>query len=670
MNFKKAMVVYRKELLEVLRDKRTLFTTLILPVILYPLLIIGFNSVMSRQNMVLEEQGASVAIQDSVNNDISRQILQDLRLIEKYSFVPYSESTPQLYENKDIQAIVTLRDSLGSDGLQYFKVYVQYDKSKDRGRIVFDKLSDSFIASEKRMQKEQLQLSGINPEFLDLLSIRERDTSTAQKKMGMLLGMFLPYIMIIMLITGASTVAADLVAGEKERKTLETLLVSSAGRQEIVMGKYLTIITLAMVNVAVNLISISFSLKFMMANQAADMASVQMPIKAIFILVMAMIPLATFFAALLLSISTFSRNMKEARTYEQPIMMVSMMMAMVSFLPAVEMNNLMALIPVVNIALLFKAVMINEYTLAQLFITIGSTILLDIAAIWITIKLFTTESILFRADDDGGNLKAIAKDKRNFFNPYYGIVYFTLALILLYYLGGYLQAKDLMKGLLQTQALVILLPVLIILSVLKQKKNQILRINMPKAKELLLIPFIAIPAAIIVSVLSQLINYIFPFPPAYLEMLSRLFTMDDKLWKVFLVMAVTPGICEEIMFRGFLTRFFEKYGTKMTIIISALLFASFHLDPFRFVPVFLLGLLLGYLTLRSGSIINSMLSHTINNGLALFLVSFSGSVWLKPFMIGEDGLQYWLAAPALLIFSIALYLFHKFTQKGVTECAE
>ncbi|MDY0151470.1 MAG: ABC transporter permease subunit/CPBP intramembrane protease [Candidatus Cloacimonas sp.] len=664
MNFKKVGVVYRKELLEVLRDKRTLFTTLILPIILYPLLIIGFNSVMSRQNAVLEEQGATVALVDSVNTEVSLMMAKECAQIEHYNLVPYSASTPTLYENKDIQAIVTIRDSLGSDGLAAYKIYIQYDKSKDRSQKVYRKLSDAFKKSEKKLQSNQLQLSGINSEFLDLVSVRERDTSTAQKKMGMLLGMFLPYIMIMMLVAGASTVASDLVAGEKERKTLETLLVSSIGRQEIVFGKYLTIITLAMVNVVINLFSISFSLRFMMANMGADMGSAQLPVKAIFILIMAMIPLATFFAALLLSISTFSRNMKEARTYEQPIMMVAMMMGMVSFLPAVEMNNLMALIPVVNIALLFKAVMINEYTLAQLFITIGSTILLDVAAIWITIKLFTTESILFRADDDGSSLKAVAKDKRNFFNPFFGIVYFTIALVALYYLGGYFQAKDLMSGLLKTQVYVILIPVLGVLGALKLKGKDILRLKMPKLKELVLIPFIAIPAAIIVSIISQLTNLVFPFPPAYLKLLGKLFTMDSNLWKVFLVMAVTPGICEELLFRGFMMRFFEKNGAKMAVIISALLFAAFHLDPFRFLPVFLLGLLLGYLTVRSGSIINSMLSHTINNGLALFLVTYGSTNWLKPLVSGEDSLQYWLIAPAILIFSGAIYLFHKFTNKG------
>jgi len=408
----------------------------------------------------------------------------------------------------------------------------------------------------------------------------------------------------------------------------------------------------------------------MLASQAASMSGVQMPISAIFILLAAMIPLATFFAAVLLSISTFSRNMKEARTYEQPLMMVAMMMGMVSFLPAIEMNNLMALIPVINIALLFKAVMINEYTLTHLLLTIGSTIILDVIAILITIKLFTTESILFRSEEEGGSLKGVRKNKKSLFNPYNGIVYFTLALVALYYLGGYMQAKDLFMGLIQTQFIIIALPVLFLLRILKQNPNEVLRLKAPRLKEIVLVPFIAIPAAIVVAILSQLINMFFPFPEKYIEMLSKLFTMDQSILKVFLVMAVLPGICEELLFRGFMMRFFEKYGARWAVIISALLFAAFHLDPFRFLPVLLLGFLLGYLTIRSGSIYNSMLSHALNNGLALFVTTFAGAAWMKPLLKGEDGLQYWLIIPAVIVLGLALYAFHKVTEKGETTCVE
>ena len=670
MNFKHSLVIYRKELMEVLRDKRTIFTTFILPIILYPLIIVGFNSIMIRQTKSLEERGATVAVQDSVNNNISRQLIQGLTKIKNYTIIPYSETTSWLYENKDIQSIVTIRDSLGSDGTQFFKVYIQYDKSKEQSRMVFNKLSEQLSKTEKELQKELLQSSGISPDFLTLIDIRERDTSSAQKKMGMLLGMFLPYIVIMMLFAGASIVAADLVAGEKERRTLETLLVSSVGRLEIVCGKYLTIITLAMLNMIVNLFSISFSLKFMLANQSTEMAGVALPLNAILILLIAMIPLATLFAAILLSISTFSRNIKEARSYEQPLLIIAMLLGMVSFFPAIEINNLMALIPIVNIALLFKGVLINEFTISQILLTIFSTVVLDVIAIIITIKLFNTESVLFRTEEESGGLKVFKRKPKTFFNPYNGILYFSIALIVLYYLGSYWQAKDLFSGLIQTEIIIIALPVLLILRLLRLKPKEVLRLKNPNWNSFLLIPFIAVSAQIIVSIISQLINIVFPFPEKYLEALSQLYKMNETPWKVFMAIALLPGICEELLFRGFIIRFFEKYSVRWAVVISAILFAAYHLDPFRFVPVLLLGLLLGYLAIRSGSIYASMFSHIIINGIAFVLVTYSNTGWVK--FIAKDGenLNYWLIVPALIIFCLSLYAFHKVTAKGEEKCVE
>lgn len=677
MNFSKAMIVFRKETAEMLRDRRTLFTTIILPVVMYPLLFMGFSAIMSRQAGVLEKRGATIAFQDSLslrdgsNLAVRDSISRQLGAIPYTTLIPSPPLAQQLYAEKELQAIVTVSDSLTPSGLNTYQIKVQYDASNERGQLIFGKIRNAVQETEKLIVAERLQDRRVDPQLMRLFDVQTRDTSTSQKKMGMFLGMFLPYIMILTLVSGAATVAADLVAGEKERKTLETLLVSSASRGEIVLGKYLTIISMAMINVVINLISLSFSIRFLLSQSGLDTGEVQMPVKSFLILLVAMVPLATLFAALLLSISTFSRNMKEARTYEQPIMMVSMMLGMVSFIPSVDISNLLALVPVVNIALLFKAVLINEYEISHLLLTIGSTLLLDALAIWMTVKLFATEAVLFRTEEEA-SLKTMRKGGLSLFSPQNGLIYYALALAALYYIGGNLQRADLMGGLVQTQLWIILIPVFVALKIFRQKPAAVLRLKAPKLKELLLIPFIAVSAAVVVTLIAQLINLVYPFPKEYLEQLGKLFTAELPLWKQLLIIAVAPGICEEILFRGFLMRFYEKYGKVTAVVASALLFAVFHLDPFRFLPVLLLGGLLGYLTMRSGSIINSMFSHAVNNSLALLLVSFQSQAWLRPLVSGEDNLRYWLFAPAAAVLAISLWAFHKATATNEVNrlCAE
>jgi len=665
MNFKKAIVIYKKEMLELFRDKRTLFTTIILPVILYPLLFVGFSAIMSRQVDVLEKRGATIAFQDSLSFRtpetlaIRDSIYEDLKKIENFSIIPAPPAMEKLYQEGEIDAIVTVKDSLNVSQEPVLIVSIRYDGSGEKGMMVYHKLENRLLETSQKITAQRLEALHIDQQTLKPLEIKPIDTSTAEKKMGSVLGAMLPYLMILLLITGASVVAADLVAGEKERQTLETLLVSSVSRGEIVLGKYLTIVTMAMVNVVINLVSISFSIQYMLSQTGLDLEGIQMPINSFLILLLAMIPLATLFAAILLSISTFSRNMKEARTYEQPIMIIAMLLGMVSFLPTIEINNVLALVPIINIALLFKAVLIGNYQLSHLLLTIGSTLVLDVIAIWITVKLFNTESVLFRTQEEGGKIKI--KNKRTFFSPFYGIVYFCLALVALYYLGGKWQTADLVNGLIQSELILILFPVLIVLRLGKYKPAEILRLNTPKAKELAIIPFIAISASTIVSIIAQVINHIFPFPQEYIEAMSRIFTQDISFWELFIVIALVPGICEEILFRGFLMRFFEQKHFWYPIITTAILFAVFHLDPFRFLPVLLLGILLGYIAMRTGSIVNSMFFHIINNTLAVVITTFGEQNWMKIFIQDGENLKYWVILPAIFIFIISMKVFNKIT---------
>jgi sodium transport system permease protein len=183
MNSKKVMIVYRKELMEVLRDKRTLFTTLLLPVILYPLLIVGFNAIMARQTGVLEKKSASVAVQDSVMNPVSMAIIEKLAEVENYTILPAAGNAQSLYENKDIQAIVSISDSLTASGLTTYQVYIQYDTANEQSMTVYSRLKDKLAESKNDLLHEQLELRGVHTDVLEILDVRPIDTASSQRKM-------------------------------------------------------------------------------------------------------------------------------------------------------------------------------------------------------------------------------------------------------------------------------------------------------------------------------------------------------------------------------------------------------------------------------------------------------------------------------------------------------
>jgi sodium transport system permease protein len=662
MNFKRVMTVYKKEMLEMFRDKRTILSTIVLPFVLYPILFVGVSSLMIRQTAKLEKQGATLMITDSINDKSSQIIVNQLHKIENFDFLPVSTAAQKMYQDKVLHCIITIRDSLQDSGIPVYIISVQLDKSTDRGKLINEKVGEALKKAETDLLKYRLAEHGLNAEIVSTITVTQKDTSSAQKKLGSLLGAILPYLLIMLLIAGASVVAGDLVAGEKERKTLETLLVSSAHRNEIVMGKYFTVITFALINVAVNLFSLYFSMRNIASQSGLALAGVKFPTNGFLMLFLALIPLATLYAAILLSISTFSRNMKETRSYEQPILLVSMLLAMSSFFPAIELNNGLALIPVINISLLFKAVMMNDYKLSHLLITIGSTLVLDIAAIFMTVKLFNNEGVLFRSETDS-NLKQLKKNKRLLFTPYYGLIYFALALLALYYIGSRLQAKNIVNGLVQTQAFIILLPVLFILRIGKHNIPKTLKMNSTPLANYLVVPLFAISGAVLAGLIGQIINAIYPFPEDYLKNMNELLKMPDlKIWQLFGLIALLPGICEEIMFRGFIYRFFENKSKWYAIWISAFLFALYHLDPYRFLPVLFLGVLLGWLLSKTNSIFPSMLSHAINNSTALLVVQFADTGFIKNIVSKGENFQWWVAGPAFLVMMLSIYLLNRINK--------
>jgi len=223
-----------------------------------------------------------------------------------------------------------------------------------------------------------------------------------------------------------------------------------------------------------------------------------------------------------------------------------------------------------------------------------------------------------------------------------------------------MQTKNLESGLINTQILIILLPVVLIIRLLKMNQVEVLRLHPPKVSNLLLVPFIAIPAALLVTMVGQLINLIYPFPAEYLAKLSGLMKMPHvPLWEMYLIIALLPGFCEELMFRGFVIRFFEGQGKWVAILTSAGLFALFHLDPYRFIPVLLLGILLGWLVTKANSIWVSMFSHMINNAAALTFSTYAGSKIFKPLLMGNEDLNWWVAIPAVVVFLAALSVFNR-----------
>lgn len=662
MNWRKITTIYRKELLDLFRDKRTIFTSFVLPIVLYPFIMIMFTSMMQRQELKLEQQDVLVYINDTVYNQQTlrlRNALEDAPKVQVMNeFDAYdAEMFKQLIDEESVQAVVQLSDSTNAAGYAVIRARIFYNKTDEKSEMAFSRIDSTLNALETDFVGERLQAIDTSRDILDAVDVDPENIAPPAKMLGFALGKFLPYLLMMLTISSGAVVASDLVAGEKERGTLETILVSAAKRNELVIGKYLTIITISGISVLLNLFSMYLSFHYIFSQAAPSGTQLELPLANFALILVLMIPLLTLFSAILLSVSTYARNTKEANSYQMPVMMTAMLLAMISMLPGFKLTTGFALIPVVNFALLFRDIMLADFSWMHVAVVIGSTLVLDVIAVITSVKLFNNERILFRTEDEQ-SLKFWGKEKRNVFTPQTAGLLYMLVFLLLFYVGGRWQAADIVSGILKSQFLLIVFPVLLLMRIAKAdyRKEFGLRVTSPANFGIALLS--SVPLLILVIIIFQAIDLIFPVPKSFVESMNNLIIMDEiPFWKNLLIIAALPGLCEEFLFRGYILRSLRSMGKWPAILITGVLFGILHMSPFRIVPTALLGIWMGYLAWESGSLLLPMFAHMLNNALSLFIGRFGDQwEWLQA-VTKDDRIAWWLVIPAGLLFYVLVRLF-------------
>ncbi|MBD3169358.1 MAG: ABC transporter permease subunit, partial [candidate division Zixibacteria bacterium] len=265
----------------------------------------------------------------------------------------------------------------------------EFTRNRLRGKV--NSFSDSVVGL-------RLADLGATPEILTPLPVETENVASEQKMSGFLLSMFLPYMIIILTMVGATYPAIDLTAGEKERGTLETILASPASRTDIAIGKFLTVFTTSLVTAMLAVTSLTLTAAGglgAMANFSSEV-SFQVEPLTFLVLLMLMIPVACLFSSVLLTLSLFAKSYKEAQSYITPLMFVIILPAMVTFTPGIELNTKLALIPVVNVSLVAKEALLGTFNWGYIGIVFFSTAVLAAVALFIAKRQFDREEVLFR----------------------------------------------------------------------------------------------------------------------------------------------------------------------------------------------------------------------------------------------------------------------------------
>jgi sodium transport system permease protein len=225
-----------------------------------------------------------------------------------------------------------------------------------------------------------------------------RGVAPMREVLGERLGGILPYLFIISCFLGAMYPAIDLAAGEKERGTLETLLLVPIPRWQVVLGKFLVVFLAGVVAALLTLVGLGGWLWWRSGELGGELGTVLSAIGATDLLLIAamLVPTAAIFASLLLGISIYAKSFKEAQSYIAPLNMLVILPAFLAMLPGVELDWTTASIPITNISLAIKELIKGTMDLTMLVAILGSSTVLAGALLAASTWWFGREDVLFR----------------------------------------------------------------------------------------------------------------------------------------------------------------------------------------------------------------------------------------------------------------------------------
>lgn len=651
-----------KELRETLRDRRTVVTLVLMPLLVYPLLTILFHRLQSFSQHSLGQLECIVGVESeqlgqAVRNYLSlgEQLLRG-RGAASAGQAPTAPGAgagnadeplirwcvgnglEDQVASQQIDVAVLLRSEArarrgpGPPGTLQLELLYRPNSALSRAGVAY--LQSRLQAFNEQLLIERLARKGVRARPPTLLVSRAVQARGAAASLTTLI----PLILILMTITGAVYPAIDLTAGERERGTLETLMAAPVPRLGLLTAKYVAVVAVALLTATANLLAMSITL--LSTGLAALVFGDEGLTLTLVLQVFALLILfAAFFSAILLALTSFARSFKEAQAYLIPLMLLALAPGMVSLMPKLQSNGLLSVLPLVNIVLLARDLFEGQVDLSLATAAVLSTVMYAVAAIALAARIFGTDAILYGSQASWSDLLFPARRRAS--GPSASAAMLCLALMFpLYFLSanvvarlaGFPAAARLGLAAALTAALFALFPLLV---------ARWQRLGIREAFRLQ-------PAGA-VSCLGAVLLGVSLWPLAHemflLQRAAGLTSLtDDRIqaaqqlvesWKgisplwVLLTLAIVPAACEEFFFRGYVfSALCRAVPPAATIAASAALFGVFHvvvtsaLAVERFLPSTLLGLALGWVCWRTGSVFPGMLLHACHNSFLLLIACY------------------------------------------------
>ena len=380
------------------------------------------------------------------------------------------------------------------------------------------------------------------------------------------------------------------------------------------------------------------SMKSMLLDSKTLDINVYSFVPAVIIVFLCVITFALFITSLAMSVCIFAKTFKEAQNYITPLMLVLMMLSYISFIPNVSLTKVTAIIPIVNLALLIKEVMLFKINIGVLVIFLLSNIFYRFVTVMFLSKVYNSENILFgsnkyefklferRANIKKGGIPSIQDS----------ILILGIGLILIIYIGSYFQFKYGLFGALSNQVILLVISMFYIIYTKCNIKNT-LSLRKPKVLSIIASIILWLGTFILINLISIPLQRLMPESAQNLEVINNLMEGHSTL-SLIIVVALIPAIVEELFFRGFVfSAAKEKFNKIPAIIFVSLIFGLYHMSFIKMFTVGILGAALAISVYYSKSIATSMIMHFLNNAVAVVISVYGNTLVEKiPFVLSND----------------------------------
>lgn len=403
-------LIAAKETRDLLRDRRTVLLILVLPLLLYPLfgfagfvLASGYIRQTTTVGIVGEVGPGLPRLVDSGGTNFAAGLVSAKSDPGTVTLRPLADTNAEAGLNsKAVDAVVVIPSDFAERvrKREKPKIDVRIREGEEKSKLAGKRVQTILGVWQEQVRKQRFRDSGLPEDFDQPFEVRDPDEKKDDVKKGAdeLRDQFVkvfPFILIVWMVAGAIQPAVDLTAGEKERGTMETLLISPAERSEIVVGKWLAVTLFGFSSVVWNVVWLTIA--GVLFGEWLGAPVVNLP--GVLGCVLLGLPIAMLFSAVSIALGVFARSTKEGQYYLMPLMLVSMPLAFWGMMPGTELTPTTSLIPLTGATLLQQKLLSvsNDPIPWEYFVPVlGSHLLFAALALAFAIRQFQRESVLFR----------------------------------------------------------------------------------------------------------------------------------------------------------------------------------------------------------------------------------------------------------------------------------